>query len=131
MKQQSRAKQLVIEFIKTTPLEGEFTFETEPPLLQMSSIGKEPQEQGRIMVQRMRTELSRLRHKVIAMGRIPQPFKMLLVKIETLEDGRQRVTLKKTQTPSQALAEDLVQLMDQMSIGRSREREQEQEQEGT
>ena len=88
----SAPKLKLIEFIKTTK-EGEFF---EFTLAETTDAVK--------FVHRMRVELSRLRSKLIEMGKVASHFKMMLEKIE-VKDGKQVVTLKRTTSANDVTAE--------------------------
>lgn len=102
------AKQRVVKFLKECEMEGKWQTKVD-------------MHDGIRVLQCMRTELSRMRNQAKAYGLVPKPFKMMKVSIVTVPpageaEGFDMITLKKTQLPHQADAEQLVPVMREIVV---------------
>lgn len=83
------AIQSLLKFLTESDMDVPYTFCCDPGI-------------GESYVQRMRTELSRLRNKVKNMKRQPKEFKMLLVGVKSFET-HDEITLKRSVTRTQEM----------------------------
>ena len=115
MRKPSAAKAQVIDFLKSTKLGAEYTFEFE---------GTEAE--ARSFVHNMRVHLSRMRGVVRGAGETVMPFRMELVSIVeaqnkdktkgfTLPPSKQQVTLRKSNYDTE-MHKDIEKIFDQLTI---------------
>lgn len=97
MAREKSATRVLTEGFVNTPMEGEYKFTT--------SAGR-----GLDTVHRIRVDLSRIRAKLIARKYKLRQFKLLIIDITT-RDGRDHVTLKKSQTVVQSTLEVLPEMI--------------------
>lgn len=106
----SPAKQKVVDFItNTNPGENE--------LFVFSFRGN--QEQAEKFVHQMRVELSRMRQYVREQGRSVKAWKMILEGVEVVDDLNCKITLRRTISLSQQIANDVSDILEELDGGRN------------
>lgn len=93
---------LLVDFIKSTKIGDEYSFECE--------AGR-----GENILHRMRVELSRLRSKAIQQGHQPKHFKVIHVKTEELPEGKEKVTIKRTRSENN-VSDEVFELIQEISL---------------
>lgn len=103
----SLAKLQMIEFIKATKEQPDFTFRL-----------RGNAEDAKKFVHRMRVELSRMRDAVKESGRVPKEFKVLthIVDFDPME-GITTITLRKVEGKSVQIAEEVHEIFDDIAGG--------------